>query len=221
MILLNMGKQFGNCAERYYIYKWICPADQLSAERKLKKTRKKSEKKRMIAMYGYEYYLRDRTWQSIKNQKRRETFDQWRYRLALYNFTIDGFDTKYNQQHYAKPLVHEYRFGPETNSDSIGEKKEMTHIWNEILNSFSKKPRDVLTFGKRKYFYVYTEGTDVYLESGREHKNASEIKGRRQLDKNNLQVVYEQYKLGSKPSEVADVTYNSVYWMGIFRDLDL
>lgn len=97
----------------------------------------------------------------------------------------------------------------------------MTHIWNKILDSYSKNPRDILTFGKRKYFYVYTEKDDIYIESGREHINASKITVRRKLDKENLEFIYSKYKAGSKPSEVLDITYNSVYWFGIFYDLKL
>ena len=97
----------------------------------------------------------------------------------------------------------------------------MINVWNEIVTSYSKNPRDVLTFGKRKYFYVYEKDGDVYIESGRNHENASEIKTRRMLDKSNLENVYEKYKSGVKPSKILDITFNSVYWFGIFRDLGL
>ena len=105
--------------------------------------------------------------------------------------------------------------------NKIKENKDMTHIWNKILDSYSKNPRDILTFGKRKYFYVYTEKDDIYIESGREHINSSKITVRRKLDKENLEFIYSKYKAGSKPSEVLDITYNSVYWFGIFYDLKL
>lgn len=97
----------------------------------------------------------------------------------------------------------------------------MTSIWIKVLKSYEKAPRDVLTHGGRKYFYVYAEKGDVYVESGRMHKNASKISVRRRLDKENLEEIYENYVEGAKPSEILDITYNSVYWFGIFRDLGL
>ena len=216
-----MNNNFWNCVERYHIFKWIRQIDKAAEQRRAEKARQKFEKKRIIDMYGYQYYLRDKTWNSIKNQKKRETFVLWRYRLAIYGFTINGYDTKYKQQHYSKPLVHEYRFNDEVDFYKNTENSDMKDIWNKIVESFSKNPRDVLTFGKRKYFYVYAEKDDVYVESGREHRNASKIKVRRKLDSVNLEAIYAAYKSGSKPSETLDMTYNSVYWMGIFRDLDL
>jgi len=97
----------------------------------------------------------------------------------------------------------------------------MTELWNKITESYIKEPRDVLTFGKRKYFYVYVDNNDLYVESGREHKNASDIKVRRKLDNENIESIYEAYKSGIKPGKIIDITYNSVYWFGIFRDLML
>ena len=94
-------------------------------------------------------------------------------------------------------------------------------IWNIIVESFSETPRDVLTYGRRKYFYVFVENDDVYIESGREHKNISNIKVRRKLDSQNFDEVYEKYKSGAKPSEILNITYNSAYWFGIFRELNL
>ena len=216
-----MGNYFGKCVDRYFAYKWFRRADQAFERRKAEKIRRKGEKARMIATYGYQYYLRDKTWHSIKNQKKRESFDFWQYRLALYGFTVDGFDTKYSQQHYSKPLVHTYRFFSEKEITTKGEAPEMTDVWNKILSSYSENPRDVLTFGKRKYFYVYVEKGDVYIERGREHENASAISVRRPLDKKNLEVIYEKYKTNVKAGKIIDITFHSVYWFGIFRDLNL
>ena len=49
----------------------------------------------------------------------------------------------------------------------------MNEIWDLIKNSYLVNPRDVLTYGGRKYFYVYTQDDKVYLESGRNHPNGS------------------------------------------------
>ena len=129
-----MKNNIMDCIEKHYIYKWLREGDKIAQERKAEKLRKKAEKKRIIDTYGYQYYLRDKTWKAIKNQKKRESFDLWRYRLALYGFTIDGFDTKYNQQHYAQPLVHEYRFG-EQEDHKTGGFTNMSDIWDCILQS--------------------------------------------------------------------------------------
>lgn len=97
----------------------------------------------------------------------------------------------------------------------------MNEIWDLIKNSYLVNPRDVLTYGGRKYFYVYTQDDKVYLESGRNHPNGSNMSSTRTLDKENLSAVFEKYKSGSKPSDVTEITFNSVYWFGIFRDLKL
>ena len=209
-----MGNCFRIYTERYYVYKWILHAHRTAEKRRAEKARKKAEKKRLVDTYGYQYYMRDRTWNSIKDQKKRESFDLWQYRLALYGFTINGYDTKNNQWHYSMPLAREFEEKKE-------EKRNMTEVWNLIADSYSKNPRDVLTYGKRKYFFVYVEENDIYIESGRTHKNASDIKTRRKIDKSNAETIYAAYKAGSKPSELLNVTYNSVYWFGIFRDLGL
>ncbi len=97
----------------------------------------------------------------------------------------------------------------------------MSEIWNLIRNSYSVNPRNVLTCGGRKYFYVYTDGDDVYIESGRNYQNNSSISTPRTLDKKNLKTIFEEYKTGSKPSDITKITFNSVYWFGIFKDLNL
>ena len=66
-----------------------------------------------------------------------------------------------------------------------------------------------------------TQDDKVYLESGRNHPNGSNISSTRTLDKENLSAVFEKYKSGSKPSNVTEITFNSVYWFGIFRDLKI
>lgn len=119
--------------------------------------------------------------------------------------------------------MHEYKF----ENHQIDERNrkfndmETEKIWNEIIASYSEQPRDVLTAGKRKYFYVYTQENDVYIESGRNHKNASEISSPRLLDKEELSIIYNKYIDGEKASDIKDITWNSVYWFGIFADLKL
>ena len=82
-------------------------------------------------------------------------------------------------------------------------------------------PFITIGYGGRKYFYVYSQGDNVYLENGRNHPSGSNISSTRTLDKKNLNAVFEEYKSGSKPSDVTKITFNSVYWFGIFKDLKL
>ena len=57
----------------------------------------------------------------------------------------------------------------------------MKDIWDLIKSSFSVNPRNVLTYGGRKYFYVYTDGNNVHLESGHNYPNGSNISTPRTL----------------------------------------
>ena len=212
---------YWNCLDGYYIFKCIYGLNKIIEQKRREKKQSKLEKKRMINAYGYQYYLRDKTWNRVKNKKRRESFDLWRYRLALYGFTVDGYDTKYNAQHFAEPNVDAFTSPEEMTIDSNAEEYEMNNIWNKIVKDYKDDPRDVLTAGGRKYFYVYAEGNEVFIESGRTHSNASKISSRRRLDKESLDVVYNKYKTGARPKNLQDDTFNSVYWLGIFSDLGL
>ena len=58
-------------------------------------------------------------------------------------------------------------------------------VWQSIFNSFAQNPRDVQTVPKSrdgKWFFVYTDKGNVFMESGRAHKDACKIKGRRRLE---------------------------------------
>jgi len=100
----------------YYIYKWAKEGDEANERKRAEKSLKKTRKKHMISQYGYDYYLRDKIWEKIKNQKKKETYESWKRRLAIYGFTVQGFDTIRNEQHFGKPLVHEYNFYDAENS---------------------------------------------------------------------------------------------------------
>ena len=69
------------------------------------KEKKKEYKKKIVAEYGYMYYLRDLTWINVKNQKEGETLEQWESRLDFYGFNKDGVDLRTGMQHFATPLV--------------------------------------------------------------------------------------------------------------------
>ena len=81
---------------------------QTPEEKREYKARKKAMKKRMIAQYGYVYYLRDKTWFNVKDQRPDENFDAWKNRLAFYGFTTDGTDAKNGKRHFAEPNVHDW-----------------------------------------------------------------------------------------------------------------
>ncbi len=176
----------------------------------------------MISDYGYEYYLRDKTWERIKNQKKRETYESWKHRLALYGFTVQGFDTRRNEQHLGKPLVREYNFYDITDSfDTLGNGDNVMHnlTWEEIFESFDKNPRDVITQQHGVWFYTYTEGKCIYVEPGRYHTNCSKITTRRRLDSKNFETIYDMYLNNAPHSKVQSITHNASYWFGIFSDL--
>ena len=176
----------------------------------------------MIETYGYDYYLRDKLWEKLKKQKKRDTYESWKKRLAIYGFTVHGFDTKRNQQHYGKPLVHQYNFYDfEDNIEVLnkGDNKMNKLTWNDILKSYTDNPRDVITRENGIWFYAYGEGNKVYIESGRSHENCSKITVRRSLGSENFEEVYDMYLKKAPREEVCAVTQNSSYWFGIFSEL--
>ena len=211
-----------NYWSNYYIYKWIRKGDKANERRKVEKSLKKFRKKYMISEYGYEYYLRDKTWEKIKNQKKKESYESWKKRLAIYGFTVHGFDTRRNEQHFGKPLVHEYNFYDQTdNSDTFKKGDSIMHnlTWKEILESFSKNPRDVITQQHGVWFYTYTEEKNIYVETGRNHTKCSKITTRRRLDSKNFETIYDMYLSNAPRSKVCGITRNASYWFGIFSDL--
>lgn len=69
------------------------------------KEKKKEYKKKIVEKYGYMYYLRDKTWINVKNQKEGETLEAWEKRLEFYGFNKEGVDLRTGKQHFATPLV--------------------------------------------------------------------------------------------------------------------
>lgn len=80
------------------------------AAAKLLKEQKKAYKKRVVEKYGYVYYLRDITWNNVKNQREDEDRAAWEHRLHFYGFTADGVDIRSGKKHHAKPMVYEDEF---------------------------------------------------------------------------------------------------------------
>ena len=80
-------------------------AYQTKEEKKAFRERKKEYKKRIIAKHGFIYYLRDKTWFNIKDQRSDENYEAWKHRLASYGFTTDGEDIRTGDKHCAEPIV--------------------------------------------------------------------------------------------------------------------
>ena len=99
--------------------------------------------------------------------------------------------------------------------------------WQNIYDSFKENPRDVKTNPKRgsnpRWFYVYSENGNVFIEVAREHSNSSEITQRRPLDKNNFEKMIElndkRNRGFSVTAEATAVTMNQSYWYGILWDM--
>ena len=100
-------------------------------------------------------------------------------------------------------------------------------ILQTIIRSYSENPRDVATTPQVNrtplWFYVSSDGTNVFVESGRSHANKAKITARRRLDKQNSSIIYLMYNLYRRGymrrSEIAAKNKNSSYWFGIFEDL--
>ena len=91
--------------------------------------------------------------------------------------------------------------------------------WEQILNSYTNTPRDVVTLKQGLWFYVYGDGKDIYIEAGKSHIPSSKINITRKIDKQNFEIVYKTYVSNTPRSEIVDVTRNSAYWFGIFEEL--
>lgn len=102
-------------------------------------------------------------------------------------------------------------------------------MWDEIVKEFTKNPRDVHTVPmnnkKPRWFFVYTENGKIYIDEARNHVPSSSLKQRLVLHKDELEIMKELYKrrkLGEKVSKLAiDNSRMSVYWYGIFADLNI
>ena len=109
---------------------------QTPEEKREYKAHKKAMKKRMIAQFGYVYYLRDKTWFNIKDQRPDENFDAWKNRLAFYGFTTDGTDAKNGKRHFAEPNVHDW-------GEAAVEAEAVEEIAEEAAEATAKEAVDV------------------------------------------------------------------------------
>lgn len=98
---------------------------------------------------------------------------------------------------------------------------DIDRIWGEIIRSYSEDPRDVLTFGKMKYCFVYSNNDWICVDSGRNHVNKSKISHPRSLCKKEFEIVFPKYLNGARLQDIRNITHNSTYWFGIFEDMKL
>lgn len=98
--------------------------------------------------------------------------------------------------------------------------------WEEMIESYTNNPRDVKTTptrGEGIWFYVYVEDDNIYIENAKNHLDSSKIKTRRKIEKEKIDIMMSLYcrrKKGESVSgEATDITYNQVYWFGIFADM--
>lgn len=103
-------------------------------------------------------------------------------------------------------------------------------MWEQIVDSYTKNPRDVktipLTNRTPVWFFVYVENGTVYIDRAKRHIPSSEITAPRKLAMraNECDIMFDLYqrrKHGDSVSKEAQkVSVNQVYWYGIFADLD-
>ena len=73
------------------------------------------------------------------------------------------------------------------------------------------------------WFYVWTEGRDLYVANSKEHTPSSTIKGRRRLKPDECETMLQLYKRRCRGESVSReaiaASVNQVYWYGIFHAL--
>lgn len=101
-------------------------------------------------------------------------------------------------------------------------------MYANIVKYFQDHPKDVHTVplkGEPRWFYVYAENENLYVEVARMHTPSSSIKGRRLLVPAQCETmlnIYQRRKKGEHVSkEASRATRCQVYWYGIFAELGL
>lgn len=101
-------------------------------------------------------------------------------------------------------------------------------MWDKIFLEFQKHPRDLCTVptrGQGVWFYVWTEGRDLYVANSKSHTPSSKIQGRRRLNPSECDTLLDLYKRRCRGEAVSQqaiaATVNQVYWYGIFHALGL
>lgn len=104
-------------------------------------------------------------------------------------------------------------------------------MWENILRSYTDNPRDVksvpLTNKKALWFHVYVENGKLYVDCAKENQPSSNLTKRRMLSSSSekcdiMYDIYKRRKSGQAVSkEATGITVNSIYWYGIFADMNL
>ena len=102
-------------------------------------------------------------------------------------------------------------------------------MWETIISDFTKNPRDVKTIPiipqEPKWFYVTVEDGNLFVESGRNHANHSQISDRRNLQRSEFETMLDLYHRRKRGEAVAaeakQRTQNQVYWYGILAEMNL
>ena len=102
-------------------------------------------------------------------------------------------------------------------------------MWTDIIEEFSKRPRDIHTIplqkGEPVWFYVFSKDGNIYVEGAHEHLPVSKISVMRKLNKDEfedmLKIFHRRCKGEHISAEATSKTVNQVYWYGIFAELKM
>ena len=104
---------------------------------------------------------------------------------------------------------------------------DKTISYRALLDEYFAHPRDVCTVPldhrEPKWFYVYAEFGNLYVEVARTHGNSSSLKKRALLKEAQFDAMLDIYRrrLAGEPvsREAESVTFQQVYWYGVFSDM--
>ena len=101
-------------------------------------------------------------------------------------------------------------------------------MYKKLVENFKRNPRDVHTvpFTRKdfKWFYVFTDNDNLYVESAHDHDPKCAVKRRLLQEKecdNILSIYHRRSNSEQVSAEAQECTRSQVYWYGIFSDLNL
>lgn len=101
-------------------------------------------------------------------------------------------------------------------------------MYKKLVENFKLNPRDVHTvpIARKdfKWFYVFTNNDNLYVESAHYHNPKCSVKIRLLQEKecNEILSLYHRRSCGEQISAEAQAcTHSQVYWYGIFAELNL
>lgn len=101
--------------------------------------------------------------------------------------------------------------------------------YNDLVNEFRADPREVSTApingSAPKWFSVYELQNEVYVASGRDHRDACSVHPDRRLKPSEFPAMLELYHRRKKGEPVSQEagrkSINQSYWFGIFKELSV